>query len=200
MDALDALVRPVGVLVGGADEQDVAARGVGAVALDDRGGRDDVALGLAHLGAVLGDHPLGEQRPEGLLEVELSQVGQRLGEEARVHQVQDRVLDPADVLVDGHPLAQRGRVPRGLVRCARRSSAGSTTRSPRTCPSCRSPAVPARRRRGTRWPPSPRRPPAVSARAERSPRCRAARPAAARRGRAAFRSRSQWTIGIGQPQ
>ena len=34
--ALDALVGPVGVLVGRADEQDVAARGVGAVALDVR--------------------------------------------------------------------------------------------------------------------------------------------------------------------
>ena len=111
---LDALVGPVGVLVGRADEQDVAARGVGADALDDRGGRDDVAPRLAHLGAVLRDHALREQRLERLLEVEVPEVGERLGEEARVHQVQDRVLDAADVLVDGHPLAQRRRVPRGL--------------------------------------------------------------------------------------
>ncbi len=46
MHALDALVRPVGVLVGGTDEQDVAARGVGAVALDDRGGETTLPLDL----------------------------------------------------------------------------------------------------------------------------------------------------------
>ena len=46
MHALDALVGPVGVLVGRADEQDVAARGVGADALDDRRRRDDVARDL----------------------------------------------------------------------------------------------------------------------------------------------------------
>ena len=34
----------------------------------------------------------------------MAHVGERLAEEARVHQVQDRVLDAADVLVDGHPV------------------------------------------------------------------------------------------------
>ena len=40
---------------------------------------------------------------------------ERLAEEARVHQVQDRVLDAADVLVDGHPRADDRGVPRGVV-------------------------------------------------------------------------------------
>ena len=40
------IVGPVGVLVGGPDEQDVAARGVGAVALDDRGGETTLPLDL----------------------------------------------------------------------------------------------------------------------------------------------------------
>ena len=120
IDALDALVGPVGILVGRPDEQDVAARGVGAHALDDRRGRDDVAAGLAHLRAVVGDHALREQRLEGLLEVEVAEVGERLGEEARVHQVQDRVLDPADVLVDRHPL---GAAPHGShAACSLRAS------------------------------------------------------------------------------
>ncbi len=78
MHALDALVGPVGVLVGRPDEQDVAAGRVGADALDDRGGRDDVAPRLAHLRAVLRDHALREQRLEGLLEVEVAEVGERL--------------------------------------------------------------------------------------------------------------------------
>ncbi len=115
MDPLDALVGPVGVLVGRADEQDVAAGRVRAEPFDDRGRRDDVAPGLAHLRAVLRDHALGEQRLERLLEVEMAEVGERLREEARIHQVQDRVLDPADVLVDRHPLAQRRRIPGGVI-------------------------------------------------------------------------------------
>ena len=36
-----------------------------------------------------------------------AEVGQRLGEEAGVHQVQDGVLDAADVLVDRHPVRDR---------------------------------------------------------------------------------------------
>src|ERR1019366_2217364 len=60
VNAVHSLIRPVCVLVRGADEQDVAARRVRAHALHDRRGRDDIALGLAHLGAVLGDHALGE--------------------------------------------------------------------------------------------------------------------------------------------
>ena len=46
MHALDPLVGPVGVLVGRPDEQDVAARGVGAVALDDRAGETTLPLDL----------------------------------------------------------------------------------------------------------------------------------------------------------
>src|SRR3712207_6854338 len=43
--------------------------------------------------------------------------GQRLAEEPRVEQVEDRVLDAADVLVDGHPAVDRRAVPRrALVR------------------------------------------------------------------------------------
>ena len=113
--ALDALVGPVGVLVGRPDEEDVAARGVGAVLLDVADGRDHVALRLGHLRPVARDHPLREQPRERLLDVEQPHVRQRLHEEARVHQVQDRVLDAADVLVDRHPAREHRRVPRRLV-------------------------------------------------------------------------------------
>ena len=46
---------------------------------------------------------------------EVAEVRERLDEEARVHQVEDRVLDAADVLVDRHPALEHRRVPRGLV-------------------------------------------------------------------------------------
>ena len=47
--ALDARVRPVGILVGRADEHHVGAQRVGLVALDVALGRDHVAARLAHL-------------------------------------------------------------------------------------------------------------------------------------------------------
>ena len=55
--------------------------------------------------------PWVNRRVEGLLDVEQLQVRQRLDEEARVHQVQDRVLDAADVLVDRHPAPHAPRGP-----------------------------------------------------------------------------------------
>ena len=114
--AVDAGVRPGGILVGGADDQHVAARRVRSVGLDDLAWGDHVALRARHLDAVgAEDHALGEQGRERLLDVEQVHVRERLDEEARVHQVQDRVLDATDVLVDGHPAAQHLAVPRGLV-------------------------------------------------------------------------------------
>ena len=70
-------------------------------------GLDDVALGLRHLGAVLDDHPLGEEVLERLVELEVAQVAQDLRVEAGVEEVEDGVLDAADVLVDGHPVVRR---------------------------------------------------------------------------------------------
>ena len=77
-----------------------------------------VALGLGHLGPVHADHPLGEERAKGSRSAVGSQpdVGEGLGVEAGVEQVEDGVLDPADVLVDRHPVAGDVRV-EGRVRC-----------------------------------------------------------------------------------
>ena len=114
--ALQRALVPGRVLIGRSDEQHVAARRVDAEALDDRRRADHVAARLGHLLTVgAEDHALGEQGAERLLEVEQLHVRERLDEEARVQQVQDRVLDPADVLIDGHPLAQYLAVPRRRV-------------------------------------------------------------------------------------
>jgi hypothetical protein len=105
--ALDPLVDPVTAALRRAHEADVGASGVGPVALDVLAGAHRVALRLGHLRAVAGDHPLGEEVLERLLDVELADVAERLAEEARVEQVQNRVLHAADVLVDGHPVVDR---------------------------------------------------------------------------------------------
>ena len=80
-------------------EEAEEARRVRSVALDQRIGIDDVALRLAHLGAVLDDHALGQQAAERLAEAEEAEIAEHLGEEPRVQQVEHGVLDAADVLV-----------------------------------------------------------------------------------------------------
>ena len=102
--SLDALVTPVQVLLGRGREQGEQTRGIRAVALDQLVRVHHVVLGLGHLGAVLDDHALGQQVAEGLVHDKPAHVTQDAGEEARVEQVQHRVLDAADVLVHGHPV------------------------------------------------------------------------------------------------
>jgi RNase H-fold protein (predicted Holliday junction resolvase) len=101
--ALDAGVAPVGVAVGRADEEDVAARGVGAVLRSIERRRDDVALVLDIFAPSRVIIPCVKSRANGSCTLEVAEVAQRLAEEPRVEQVQDRVLDAADVLVDRHP-------------------------------------------------------------------------------------------------
>ena len=87
-------------------------------------------------------HALGEQVGEGLVELHQPQVAHHLGPEARVEQVQDGVLDAADVLVDGHPVigARSSTIAPAL---SAQASGRSTRTSRRRCPWCRSRAAPA---------------------------------------------------------
>ena len=69
-------------------------------------------------------HALGEQRVERLdrLRGQVAGLVHRPGEEAGIEQVQDRMLDPADVLVDVHPVV--GILGHRRRRGARRGEAG----------------------------------------------------------------------------
>ena len=58
----------------------------------------------------LRDHPLVEQARERLLEVDEPHVVERAADETRVKQVQDRMLDAADVLIDRQPAIRDLRV------------------------------------------------------------------------------------------
>ena len=86
-----------------------------ALALDAHVSRQQPAAVLGAVGLVR-DHALREQRRERLAQarVEVAGVGERAREEARVEQVQDRVLDAADVLVDGQPGGGRCGIDRRL--------------------------------------------------------------------------------------
>jgi hypothetical protein len=64
------------------------------------GRRDPAAVGLA-IGLVH-HHALGEHAGERLVHADMAGGLHRAGEEAAVEQMQDRVLDAADILVDRH--------------------------------------------------------------------------------------------------
>ena len=177
---LVALGAPLEVVRGRPDEQVEQAQRVGSDRCEVVLGRDQVAPGLGHLGAVEGDHPLSEQPGERLPYPRRRQahVGQGPGVEAGVQQVQDGVLDPADVLVDGHPVGGRCLVDR-LRRWSRDCrSARNTRTSRRRCPWCRSPARPGRHT-SDRWCAGrPRRSAGATHRSAGTRRRRAAGPAA----------------------
>src|SRR3990172_4930888 len=103
-DAVDPLGAEGAALVPGADEHQVAAEGVGAVADDVLVRGDDVTARLRHALAVRAqDLPLVEQPQERLVAVDDTQVAGDLPEEAGVEQVHDGVLCAAGVLVHGQP-------------------------------------------------------------------------------------------------
>ena len=81
-------------------------------------GRDHVAQALRHLGAILDHHALGEQttRP-ARRSCTMPRSRMNLGPEARINQVQNRVLDAANVLVDGEPVVDGRGIQRRLVSC-----------------------------------------------------------------------------------
>ena len=97
-------ILPVDVVLGRAGEREREAQRVGAVLVDLGGECGALAAALGHLLALAEHHALIQQRAERLGEAHVAQVEEHLGDEAGVQQVQDRVLDAADVLVDGRPL------------------------------------------------------------------------------------------------
>ena len=105
--AVDASVVPLRIQLGRTDEQLVHAQGIAAVILHQLVRGNHVALGLAHLDAVLaGDHALVEQLVERLLEIDGADVIQELGVEPGVKQVQHGVLHAADVHIHGQVLVR----------------------------------------------------------------------------------------------
>ena len=116
LDDLVGLLRPVEVVGRRPDEEVEQPQAVGADGLVVPLGRDEVALRLRHLRPVHPDHALGEQPVERLARHAGGEpdVDEGPGVEAGVEQVEDGVLDAADVLVDRHPVAGGRRVERDV--------------------------------------------------------------------------------------
>jgi len=54
---------------------------------------------------LVGDHALSEEAAERLIDGDVPGPVHRPGEKARIEKMQDRVLDAADILVNGEPIA-----------------------------------------------------------------------------------------------
>ena len=104
MHALNPSLLPVEVPIRRRCEQAVHARGIGAKARHHIVRRDHVAEALRHLGAILDHHALREQPRCGLVIGDHPEVAHEPGPEARVDQVQDGVLNPANVLINRKPI------------------------------------------------------------------------------------------------
>ena len=112
----DAAFVPVGRFVEGAHEELPEPQRVGAVLVDHRVGRDDVALALRHPLAVRGPHDaLVAERGERFVESDQLLVEHHLGPHPRVQQMHHGVLGAADVEVDRQPVIDGAAIERAAV-------------------------------------------------------------------------------------
>ena len=102
--AFDALIAPRQIFFRRCGEEDKETRRIRAVFFKDFLRADDVSDGFRHLAAVFQDHPLAEQIREWLRRIQHAFVLQHFHKETRIEQVQNGVLDAADVLIDRHPI------------------------------------------------------------------------------------------------
>ena len=99
-----ALIAPFKVAVNRSSEQDEESCRIRTIFANDFFRRNHVALGLTHLGAVFQDHALREQVGERFIKVYEASIMEHLGEETGVQEMQDSMLDTADVLVNRCPV------------------------------------------------------------------------------------------------
>ena len=115
VQARKAVFVPQQLFVRRSHEQNVATHGIGAIGGNHIFRRNDVALRLRHNVAVLVEHhALAQQIRERLIEVQHALVAQHLREEATVEQMQNGMLDAADVLVDRQPRIRLSGIERAL--------------------------------------------------------------------------------------
>ena len=103
-DAGHPVFLPVEIAIGRRGKERIDPGSVGAIAGDHVVGRNHVALGLGHLRAILDHHSLGKEALRRFVVLDKPKIAHHLGPETRVDQVQNGVLDAADVLIDGEPV------------------------------------------------------------------------------------------------
>ncbi len=168
----------------------------GRVALDLLG--EEPVAGIVAVGLVA-HHALGEQPGKRLAHPEIAALGERSGEEARIKEMQHRMLDAADILVHRQPVIDVG-AHEGCVGARgeqKRAKYHDDSKNVSNVSVSRSAA-----------PPQPRAvrvlPASDAARADcrdgRSSRPRAEAPADPASGTGTMPQAGQWMTGMGQPQ
>src|SRR5579875_2913808 len=108
----DPFLGPGKRVFGGSGREQEQPHRIDAVSLDRIVDTDDVPAALAHLFAVVEERPLIEEARERLRRPRRpTHVDEELVEEARVEQVEHRVLGAADILIDRHPGPDARRIP-----------------------------------------------------------------------------------------
>ena len=115
MDARYAGILPVEVAVGRRGEEAVKARGIGAIARDHFVRADDISQALRHFGAVFDHHALGKEAFDRFVVGDETEIAHELRPEARIDQMQNRVLNSANILIDGKPILRGPRTKRRVV-------------------------------------------------------------------------------------
>src|SRR5579884_466440 len=102
--AFDPGVVPIEIFLRRRGEERKQASRVGAVLIDDGLRIDYISLVLGHFGAFTDDHALREQALHRFAVLDQPQIPHDLSEKAGIDQMQNGVLDAADVLVDRKPV------------------------------------------------------------------------------------------------
>ncbi len=102
--ALHALIGPFQRLFGWRGEHHEKSDRIGAVFFDELLRIDGIAFCLGHLCTVFQNHALRQKVGERLVSRGQTEVAHDFLEEARIEEMQDRVLYAARVLIDRHPV------------------------------------------------------------------------------------------------
>ena len=105
--------------------------------------------------------PCVNSRANRLVVLHQSQIAHHLAPEPRIQQVQNRMRNPADVLINLKPVRDLPSDQTAPRHCADRNTDRNTTTNPRTYPSCPFRAAPVRRTSGKSYSQTPASPPAA---------------------------------------
>jgi len=114
---------------GGAANSVYKRPGVAAVFLRHLFGPTTLPFDFRHRRAALQHQPLREQSLHRLVVIHKSQVAHHLAEKSRVQKVQNRMHDPADILIHWQPIPHQRRIERSLVIVARPRTGRSTMKN-----------------------------------------------------------------------
>ena len=108
-DPCDPILLPIQIAIRRSRKQRIHPRSIRPISRHHIVRRNHIPPRLRHLRAVLDHHALRKLPRRRLIVGDHSQIPHHLGPEPRVNQMQNRVLHPANVLVDRKPVIRNSR-------------------------------------------------------------------------------------------